>query len=58
MARRLRNVFVVVLWFAANIGVVFLNKLLLTNYQFRYPVFLTGCHVRLDIAGGLACGNR
>lgn len=46
MVRRLSDVFVVVLWFAANIGVVFLNKLLLTYYDFRYPVFLTGCHVR------------
>lgn len=46
MIRRLRDVFIVVLWFAANIGVVFLNKLLLSNYKFEYPVFLTGCHVR------------
>ncbi|XP_074582579.1 putative sugar phosphate/phosphate translocator At3g11320 [Curcuma longa] len=32
-------------WYASNIGVLLLNKYLLSNYGFRYPIFLTMCHM-------------
>ncbi|RLM98818.1 putative sugar phosphate/phosphate translocator [Panicum miliaceum] len=32
-------------WYASNIGVLLLNKYLLSVYGFRYPVFLTACHM-------------
>ncbi|XAR50870.1 hypothetical protein NMG60_11005323 [Bertholletia excelsa] len=32
-------------WYAANIGVLLLNKYLLSNYGFKYPIFLTMCHM-------------
>uniref|UniRef100_A0A0E0DLB3 Sugar phosphate transporter domain-containing protein n=1 Tax=Oryza meridionalis TaxID=40149 RepID=A0A0E0DLB3_9ORYZ len=32
-------------WYASNIGVLLLNKFLLSTYGFRYPVFLTACHM-------------
>ncbi|KAG8067003.1 hypothetical protein GUJ93_ZPchr0005g16300 [Zizania palustris] len=32
-------------WYASNIGVLLLNKFLLLTYGFRYPVFLTACHM-------------
>ncbi|KAL6997541.1 UDP-URONIC ACID TRANSPORTER 1 [Sarracenia purpurea var. burkii] len=35
----------VVLWYSANIGVLLLNKFLLSNYGFRFPIFLTMCHM-------------
>ncbi|XP_004500210.1 probable sugar phosphate/phosphate translocator At3g11320 [Cicer arietinum] len=33
------------LWYASNIGVLLLNKYLLSNYGFKYPIFLTLCHM-------------
>ncbi|KAE8098746.1 hypothetical protein FH972_016787 [Carpinus fangiana] len=35
----------VILWYSANIGVLLLNKFLLSNYGFRFPIFLTMCHM-------------
>ncbi|KAE9455905.1 hypothetical protein C3L33_12194, partial [Rhododendron williamsianum] len=35
----------IVLWYSSNIGVLLLNKLLLSNYGFRFPIFLTMCHM-------------
>ncbi|XP_071734476.1 probable sugar phosphate/phosphate translocator At3g11320 [Rutidosis leptorrhynchoides] len=32
-------------WYSSNIGVLLLNKYLLTNYGFKYPIFLTMCHM-------------
>ncbi|CAN6470938.1 unnamed protein product [Victoria cruziana] len=32
-------------WYASNIGVLLLNKYLLSNYGFRFPIFLTMCHM-------------
>ncbi|KAJ7964103.1 Nucleotide-sugar transporter family protein [Quillaja saponaria] len=32
-------------WYSSNIGVLLLNKYLLSNYGFRYPIFLTFCHM-------------
>ncbi|KAK1563412.1 hypothetical protein Q3G72_027241 [Acer saccharum] len=32
-------------WYGTNIGVLLLNKYLLSNYGFKYPVFLTMCHM-------------
>ncbi|KAM0948169.1 putative sugar phosphate transporter domain-containing protein [Dioscorea sansibarensis] len=32
-------------WYSSNIGVLLLNKYLLSNYGFRYPIFLTTCHM-------------
>ncbi|XP_042472547.1 probable sugar phosphate/phosphate translocator At3g11320 [Zingiber officinale] len=33
------------LWYASNIDVLLLNKYLLSNYGFNYPIFLTMCHM-------------
>ncbi|XP_057954666.1 probable sugar phosphate/phosphate translocator At3g11320 [Malania oleifera] len=32
-------------WYSSNIGVLLLNKYLLSNYGFKYPIFLTFCHM-------------
>lgn len=32
-------------WYCSNIGVLLLNKYLLSNYGFRFPIFLTMCHM-------------
>ncbi|PHT76149.1 hypothetical protein T459_19671 [Capsicum annuum] len=32
-------------WYSSNIGVLLLNKYLLRNYGFKYPIFLTRCHM-------------
>lgn len=32
-------------WYASNIGVLLLNKYLLSVYGFRFPIFLTACHM-------------
>ncbi|XP_068646558.1 probable sugar phosphate/phosphate translocator At3g11320 [Aristolochia californica] len=42
---RLFNIGLVTGWYASNIGVLLLNKYLLSNYGFRYPIFLTMCHM-------------
>ena len=44
-ASRLRTAGLVAAWYASNIGVLLLNKFLLSVYGFRYPVFLTACHM-------------
>lgn len=35
----------VILWYSSNIGVLLLNKFLLSSYGFRFPIFLTMCHM-------------
>ncbi|KAI4378450.1 hypothetical protein MLD38_015928 [Melastoma candidum] len=35
----------IALWYSSNIGVILLNKFLLSNYNFRFPIFLTMCHM-------------
>ncbi|KAI7991440.1 UDP-URONIC ACID TRANSPORTER 1 [Camellia lanceoleosa] len=35
----------IILWYSANIGVLLLNKFLLSNYGFGFPIFLTMCHM-------------
>lgn len=35
----------VILWYSTNIGVLLLNKYLLSNYGFSFPIFLTMCHM-------------
>lgn len=35
----------IALWYSSNIGVILLNKYLLSNYGFRFPIFLTMCHM-------------
>ncbi|XP_043724254.1 UDP-URONIC ACID TRANSPORTER 1-like [Telopea speciosissima] len=35
----------IVLWYSSNIGVLLLNKYLLSNYGFIFPIFLTMCHM-------------
>uniref|UniRef100_A0A0E0KXY2 Sugar phosphate transporter domain-containing protein n=1 Tax=Oryza punctata TaxID=4537 RepID=A0A0E0KXY2_ORYPU len=42
---RLFTAGLVAAWYASNIGVLLLNKFLLSTYGFRYPVFLTACHM-------------
>ncbi|XP_061336649.1 probable sugar phosphate/phosphate translocator At3g11320 [Gastrolobium bilobum] len=38
---------VVISWYSSNIGVLLMNKYLLSNYGFKYPVFLTMCHMMM-----------
>ncbi|GKU89806.1 hypothetical protein SLEP1_g3895 [Rubroshorea leprosula] len=35
----------IILWYSSNIGVLLLNKFLLSNYGFRFPILLTMCHM-------------
>ena len=35
----------IILWYSSNIGVLLLNKVLLSLYGFRFPIFLTMCHM-------------
>ncbi|CAL5356516.1 unnamed protein product [Camellia sinensis] len=35
----------IILWYSANIGVLLLNKFLLSSYGFGFPIFLTMCHM-------------
>lgn len=35
----------IISWYSSNIGVLLLNKFLLSNYGFRFPIFLTMCHM-------------
>ncbi|KAM1798543.1 hypothetical protein ACFX11_030393 [Malus domestica] len=32
-------------WYGSNIGILLLNKYLLTNCGFRFSIFLTLCHM-------------
>jgi hypothetical protein len=32
-------------WYFSNIGVILLNKYLLSVWGFKYPIFLTMCHM-------------
>ena len=36
---------IIAAWYFSNIGVILLNKYLLSVWRFRYPIFLTTCHV-------------
>ncbi|CAI8600987.1 unnamed protein product [Vicia faba] len=53
MAQMMKNtipwptIMVVISWYTSNIGVLLMNKYLLTNYGYKYPVFLTMCHMML-----------
>ena len=42
---RLFTISLVSSWYCSNIGVLLLNKYLLSNYGFKYPIFLTMCHM-------------
>ncbi|WOH12449.1 hypothetical protein DCAR_0831953 [Daucus carota subsp. sativus] len=42
---RFYTVGLVLAWYSSNIGVLLLNKYLLSNYGFKYPIFLTMCHM-------------
>ncbi|KAF5744542.1 Nucleotide-sugar transporter family protein [Tripterygium wilfordii] len=42
---RLFTIVLVISWYSSNIGVLLLNKYLLSNYGFKYPIFLTLCHM-------------
>jgi drug/metabolite transporter (DMT)-like permease len=42
---RLLTAGLVAAWYASNIGVLLLNKYLLSVYGFRFPVLLTACHM-------------
>lgn len=35
----------ITIWYSSNIGVILLNKYLLSSYGFKYPIFLTLCHM-------------
>ena len=39
------TILVVISWYSSNIGVLLMNKYLLSNYGFAFPVFLTMCHM-------------
>lgn len=48
MGNKKETLFIIALivgWYTSNIGVLLLNKLLLSNYAFTYPIFLTMCHM-------------
>ncbi|XP_057535281.1 UDP-URONIC ACID TRANSPORTER 1-like [Amaranthus tricolor] len=48
MSLKKESIFVgslIILWYSSNIGVLLLNKLLLSNYGFGFPIFLTMCHM-------------
>lgn len=48
MSSRKETLFIsslIILWYSSNIGVLLLNKFLLSNYGFRFPIFLTMCHM-------------
>lgn len=45
MKGRLFTVVLISSWYFSNIGVLLLNKYLLSNYGFKYPIFLTMCHM-------------
>ncbi|XP_057547754.1 UDP-URONIC ACID TRANSPORTER 1-like [Amaranthus tricolor] len=48
MSLKKESIFIVsliILWYSSNIGVLLLNKLLLSNYGFGFPIFLTMCHM-------------
>ena len=45
-SRQAHDASLVAVWFACNIGVLLLNKALLSSFGFGYPVFLTALHVR------------
>ena len=42
---RLTTSAVVCAWFGCNIGLLLMNRYLLSNYGFRQPIFLTLCHM-------------
>lgn len=44
-SNRLFTIGLVTAWYSSNIGVLLLNKYLLSNYGFKYPIFLTMCHM-------------
>uniref|UniRef100_M4CNK8 Sugar phosphate transporter domain-containing protein n=1 Tax=Brassica campestris TaxID=3711 RepID=M4CNK8_BRACM len=35
----------IISWYSSNIGVLLLNKFLLSHYGFKFPIFLTMCHM-------------
>ena len=37
-------------WCFSNIGVILLNKYILSVWGFKYPVFLTACHMLMCVA--------
>eukprot|EP00271_Cylindrocystis_brebissonii_P004118 TRINITY_DN15585_c0_g1_i1.p1 TRINITY_DN15585_c0_g1~~TRINITY_DN15585_c0_g1_i1.p1 ORF type:complete len:345 (+),score=60.18 TRINITY_DN15585_c0_g1_i1:431-1465(+) len=41
----LNTVLLIGSWYFSNIGVLLLNKYLLSNFGFKYPIFLTMCHM-------------
>ncbi|KDD76392.1 hypothetical protein H632_c243p2 [Helicosporidium sp. ATCC 50920] len=41
----IRTGMVIVSWYTSNIGVILLNKYLLSIYGFKFPFFLTMCHM-------------
>ncbi|KAL0428531.1 UNVERIFIED_CONTAM: putative sugar phosphate/phosphate translocator [Sesamum latifolium] len=48
LASRKQAIFItclIILWYSTNIGVLLLNKFLLSNYGFAFPIFLTMCHM-------------
>ncbi|KAK9734787.1 hypothetical protein RND81_04G163100 [Saponaria officinalis] len=42
---KLFTIGLITFWYSSNIGVLLLNKFLLSNYGFKYPIFLTMCHM-------------
>lgn len=46
--------FIIGAWYFSNIGVLLLNKYLLTIYGFRFPIFLTALHMAACSAYSLA----
>ena len=39
------TVLMIAAWYFSNIGVILLNKYLLSVWGFKFPIFLTACHM-------------
>lgn len=51
--------FIIASWYGSNIGVLLLNKFLLTTTGFDHPVFLTLCHmIACVLIGALVAVTR
>lgn len=52
-ASLLVTIIAILSWYSSNISVLILNKYLLSSTGFRYPVFLTLCHMTASLLIGL-----
>ena len=41
----IKTLMLIAAWYSSNLGVIMLNKALLSNYNYRFPIFLTFLHL-------------